>query len=92
MFQSTATCRTCAIGASAVIWCTTANTMQRRRTGRAARGRQSICLIELRPNPQGVLWNAEYVFPEKIVAVRRIDVLDLTGWEKVNHYTLTGGG
>lgn len=51
---------------------------------------------DLRPgdivrDPQGVLWNAEYVFPEKIVAVRRIDVLDLTGWEKVDHYTLTGG-
>lgn len=47
---------------------------------------------EILRDPEGNLWNAEYVFPEKIVAVRRKDVFDLTGWEKVNHYTLTGGG
>lgn len=40
--------------------------------------------------PNGELWNVEYVFPEKIVVVRREDVFELAGWEKVDAYTLTG--
>lgn len=40
--------------------------------------------------PDGELWNAEYIFPNKIVAVQRIDVFDLTGWEKAGSYNLTG--
>lgn len=42
-------------------------------------------------DPQGMLWNAEHIFPEKIVAVRRIDVFDLSGWETVDAYKLTRG-
>jgi hypothetical protein len=40
----------------------------------------------------GTLWNVEYVFDTKLVLVRRIDVFDLDGYEKVDSYQLTGKG
>lgn len=40
--------------------------------------------------PNGVLWNVECIFPEKIVVKRVEDVFDLSGWEKVDPYFLTG--
>jgi len=41
--------------------------------------------------PNGELWNVDYVFPEKLVLYRRIDVFDLEGWKPVDSYHITGG-
>lgn len=43
-------------------------------------------------DPDGTLWNVDFIHNDSLVVVRRIDVHDLKGWEKVDSYHLTGKG
>lgn len=44
------------------------------------------------PDRPGELWLIVYASPDKLVVQRTMDVMDVSGWRKVDAYQLTGDG